>query len=105
MKNILNLTLRVAIVGTLLYGIIGTSTRVDEIKNRMPKEMESRNWQILRYEGYQLGSFTYHGGKVWYHVANKENPNIQYRVFVTLWNNELHFYYNEPETLVRAEIK
>lgn len=84
------------------YGLVGTGTKVDEIKTEAPIAIEKRGWKILRYEGYQWGSFAKHGGKVWYHVCNSDNPNIQYRVHVTKWGGELHFYYNEPETLQRV---
>jgi hypothetical protein len=93
-----------AIFAFLYYSIIGTDSRVNEIKAKAPVEMQARNWKVLRYEGFQYGSYSTHGGKVWYHVANVDNPNIQYRVFVTLWNGELHYHYGQPETLKRIEI-
>lgn len=93
-----------ALIGLALYSIVGTSGNVDEIKKLAPAEMVERNWNILRYEGYQFGSFNKHGGKVWYHVANKDNANIQYRVHVTMWDGELQYYYSEPEELNRINI-
>jgi hypothetical protein len=91
-------------IGLHYYTKIGTSTRVVEIKERIPEAMTQRGWKILRYEGYQLGSWGHHGGKVWYHVQNIDNENIQYRVFVTLWGDELHFTYGEPEKLNRVDV-
>jgi hypothetical protein len=97
------------IVASLLlaagYGIIGVGTRVDEIKAKAPADIEARGWKIKRYEGYQWGSYCNHGGKVWYHVEDVNNPNVQYRVYVTKWGNELHYTYNEPEKLSRIEVK
>ncbi len=104
MNNIKANSLIGVIILFFLYGIIGVGTRVNEIKLKAPGEMVKRNWKILRYEGYNYGSFCYHGGKVWYHVANIDNPNIQYRVYITLWNEELQFHYDEPEKLIRAEL-
>ena len=95
----------VLLVGVLSYGLVGTSTRVDEIKQRAQMEMLERGWKTLRYEGYQLGSFGRHGGKVWYHVQNINSPSTQYRVMVTLWNNELHYTYGNPEPLSRLNIE
>ena len=92
------------LVTTLGYTIAGTSSRVEEIKQRAPQEMAARDWKILRYEGFQRGAWGDHGGRVWYHVANVSNPNTQYRVFITLWEGELHFHYNQPEQLQRVEV-
>lgn len=98
------ITVIIIFITFILYGAIGTSTRVNEIKKRIPASMEERGWEILRYEGYRLGSFGNHGGKVWYHVRNKDNHEIQYRVMVTLWEDELHFVYGAPEKLSRVDL-
>jgi hypothetical protein len=95
------ITLAVLLLG---YGIVGTSGRVAEIKREAPAVIKERGWEIMRYEGYQFGSFAHHGGKVWYHVKDKTNPHIQYRVYICKWGGELHFYYNAPETLSRIQI-
>ena len=92
------------LLSVFLYGAIGVSTRVDEIKKRAPFALNERGWKILRYEGYRLGSFGNHGGKVWYHVQNINNHTIQYRIYVTLWNDELHFTYGAPEKLSRVDL-
>lgn len=86
------------------YVFVGTSERVNEIKQRVPNEISSRGWKILRYEGYQLGSLGNHGGLVWYHVQDTNRPDIQYRVYVTLWDGELHYHYNQPEVLNRINV-
>lgn len=97
--------LLIAVVFVILsYTIVGVPTRVDEIKKIAPTEMESRNWEIVRYEGFQYGSWNNHGGRVWYHVKNIDNPNIQYRVYITLWNGELQWNYGAPEILNRLDI-
>lgn len=103
MKYIVTL-IAVCMIALCTYGIIGTSSNVDQIKKLAPDVMSERGWEILRYEGYQFGSFGNHGGKVWYHVMNKNNPKIQYRVYVVLWGGELHFTYGEPEKLNRIDV-
>ena len=85
------------VVAITLYAAIGTGTRVEKIKEMAPADIAQRGWEIVRYEGYQLGSFCNHGGKVWYHVRQKDEPTKQYRVYITLWAGELHYTYGEPE--------
>lgn len=105
MEKILKTLFIIILISLLGYSIIGTDSRVASIKVLAPTEMQKRNWEILRYEGYQQGSWWNHGGKVWYHVANTDNRNIQYRVFVTQWKGELHFSYGEPEVLNRIDFQ
>ncbi len=94
-----------AIVILLAYSIVGTSNHVEEIKQKAPQAISERGWEIIRYEGFQYGSWGNHGGKVWYHVQNSENHNVQYRIYITQWNGELQFVYNKPEPLSRIELK
>jgi hypothetical protein len=93
------------LVGLLGYSLIGTSGNVEEIKQRVPQEIGQRGWEIMRYEGYQFGSWAQHGGVCWYHVRNVDNHNIQYRVQVALWNGELQWYYGKPEQLSRVDVE
>lgn len=104
MKNTLLTILIIFAVSIIGYSIIGTSVNVEKIKKLAPSKMENINWKILRYEGFEYGSWGHNGGKVWYHVANIDNPNIQYRVCITLWNNELQYAYGEPEILNRVQV-
>lgn len=92
------------IVGLLGYTLVGTDGNITELKKRVPLEVEQRNWKILRYDGFEYGSWYKHGGSVWYHVCNIDNPNIQYRVNVSIWDGELQFYYGQPEILNRLEL-
>ena len=103
MKLLTKLTL-IGILGLFIYTISGTGTRVDEIQKRAPADIESRGWTILRGEDYQWGAWMYHGGKVWFHVAEKNNPEIRYRIYITLWNNQLHYHYNSPEIINNSQI-
>lgn len=88
----------------LLYSIVGTGQNIDKIKILAPQNMAKRNWQILRYEGYNWGSWDKNGGYCWYHVCNIDNHSIQYRVKVSLWRGELQYYYGEPEKLNRVDV-
>jgi hypothetical protein len=85
----------------IAYSVIGTGTRVDDIKEVAVSEIEARNWEVLRYEGYRYGSWGSHGGKVWYHVKDKGHENTYYRVYLTMWGGEIHFVYGQPEKLER----
>lgn len=93
------------LVALIIYSMVGVGTRVDEIKKEARQAIDARGWKIMRYEGYQWGSWMHHGGKVWYHVADKENPQIQYRVYITKWSGELQFWYGPPEVLNRVDVK
>ena len=105
METLLKGIVITAVVVLIGYSIIGTDGKVDAIRKKAPLEMEERNWTIIRYEGFNYGSWGRHGGKVWYHVADIDNPNIQYRVFVTMWDGELQWHYGEPERLERFEVE
>lgn len=104
MENLVKALGVLAICLILSYTFIGTDSNVKEIRKRVPEEITSRNWEILRYEGFEYGSWNKHGGYVWYHVRNTNNHNIQYRVNVSLWDSELQWYYGEPEKLNRLEL-
>jgi hypothetical protein len=104
LTNILLIIGLILITGVLLYTCIGTCNKVEKIKKIAPNEIAKRNWKILRYEGFQYSSWDNHGGKVWYHVQNIDNPNIQYRIYITMWNNELQYHYGDPEQLQRITI-
>lgn len=86
------------------YTLVGTSGNIEYIKKEAPLHMAEKNWKILRYEGYEYGSWCNSGGKVWYHVANIDNPSIQYRIYITLWRGELQYTYGAPEQLQRIEV-
>ena len=105
MEKIIKVLIITSLTILLGYSVIGTDSRVEYIRDQAPREMKERNWEIMRYEGYQYGSWGNHGGMVWYHVRNIDNHNIQYRVYVTKWNDELHWFYNNPETLQRIQAK
>jgi hypothetical protein len=97
MQNLVKGSLITVVIMLIGYSIVGTGEKVNDIREKAPTEMSERNWRIIRYEGFEYGSWGNHGGKVWYHVENIDNKNIQYRVFVTTWNNELQWHYGQPE--------
>ena len=92
------------LVAFFYYAIVGTDGNIDEIRARAPGEMPDRGWEIMRDEGYQYGNFGKHGGYVWYHVRNTDNHTVQYRVRVTLWNDNLEYWYGAPEKLNRFNV-
>jgi len=104
MGNFVSLVIIILIIILIGYSVIGSDSKVELIKSKAPDEIKKRGWKILRYEGFQFGSWGNHGGKVWYHVSDTLNPSIQYRVFVTIWNGELQYHYDAPEVLQRIEI-
>ncbi len=87
-----------------IYALVGTNGNIQEIKERAVIEIPLRGWEIMRYEGYQFGSFGKHGGYAWYHVKTVGNDSIQYRVKVSLWDGELEYWYGQPETLNRINV-
>ena len=102
----LSIAFAIAVVIVFIgYSAVGTRTNVNKIKAIAPIEMQKRGWKILRYEGFQYGSWARNGGIVWYHVCNIDNPNIQYRVNISMWDGELQYYYGSPEVLNRIEYK
>ena len=94
----------VFVVGLFGYSVIGTKGNVETIKQMAPKVISERNWKILRYEGWQYGSWMNHGGKVWYQVCEANDSSVQYRTYVTLWDGELHFTYGAPIVLSRVNV-
>jgi hypothetical protein len=82
----------------IYYCAVGTNGNIEEITARAPTEIPERGWEIMRYEGYQYGSFGKHGGRAWYH-------SIQYRVQVSLWDGELEYWYGSPEKVSRVNVE
>lgn len=94
-----------AVILLIAYTIFGSESRIPEIKRRAPAQIEVNGYTILRYEGYQRGSWGNHGGKAWYHVAERTNPNIRYRMYATLWNGEIQFTYGPPESISNLQVE
>lgn len=94
-----------SIVLLLAYTIFGTEGRVADIKRGAEQRIQAAGFNVLRYEGYQRGSWCNHGGKAWYQVQESTNPNIRYRVYVTLWNGELMLTYGPAENVSNLQVK
>lgn len=105
LNQILMFLVTLLLLTILAYTIIGTSTKVNKIKKLVPLDVKKRGWNIMRYEGYEYGSWSHDGGIVWYHVCDTINTNIQYRVKVCLFNDELQYYYGKPEFSERMQIE
>jgi hypothetical protein len=103
MKSLL--LLNIVLLSLLSYSLIGTEGNVSQIKKLAPAVLEANNLNVLRYEGYDRGSWGHHGGKVWYHCEEKGNPTLRYRMFLTLWNGEVHLTYGAPEVVQNTDIK
>ncbi len=104
MKNAIKCVIATIVLSVFAYTVVGVGTRVDAIKEMAPAEMEARNWEVIRYEGFQYGSWDKHGGKVWYHLKDKSKDDIFYRVCVTMWDNELQYYYGDPEQYTKIDV-
>lgn len=103
MKTTLLTTLSIVIL-LITYTIVGTGSRVPEIERRAPAELEKMGFRILRCDGYQWNSWSKHGGVVWYHVAEKENPAIRYRIQCVLWAGKLQLYYGNAERVENLQL-
>jgi len=67
----------------------GTAYRdVHQIKKKAPKYLESFEYRIVGYEGFQGGMI--HGGGVWYQV--EDSDGYLYTLCVREWRGELHLY-------------
>lgn len=79
----------------LFWGInaAGCSYRnVDNIKAAAPKVWADAGYEIVGYEGYQIGSPATPGGRVWYVVTRKGDKRILYTGFLSKWGDEYHIY-------------
>lgn len=66
---------------------------VDKIKANAAKTWGAAGFEVVGYEGYQIGNFFGSpGGKVWYIVQRKDNPSVQYHGFISKWGDEYHIY-------------
>jgi hypothetical protein len=72
-----------------------SSANLDDVKNNADKTFEQAGFQIIGYEGYNLGLATfgtsYGGAYVWYTLKNK-NDGIIYEAAIQRWGNEYHIY-------------
>ena len=102
MKSFFSIALIILFIG---YSAIGTSGNVGQIKVKAIVDIPLRGWKIVRYDGFQYGSWGRHGGKVWYHVKDLKAEDVYYRVSISMWNGELQYHYGEPEKLSRVNVE
>lgn len=89
MKTISIIILFVAI--TLYFG--GCSYRhVEAIKAHAPETWRNAGFEIVGYEGYQIGAPDVPGGRVWYVVQRIGHPGVNYNGFISKWGDEYHIY-------------
>lgn len=87
------LLLVVLLTLTVFFG--GYSYRnVDVIKANAAATWDAAGFEIVGYEGYQIGDFIgpCPGGKVWYVVQRKGNSQVRYHGWVSKWGKEYHIY-------------
>jgi hypothetical protein len=65
---------------------------VDDIKAHAAKVWDDAGFEIVGYEGYQIGNPEMPGGRVWYVVIRKGDASIRYEGCITKWFGEYHIY-------------
>jgi len=89
MKTLIAIT-ALAVTG-LYFG--GCNYRnVDVIKANAPKAWSDAGFEIVGYEGYQIGGLQAPGGLVWYVVQRTGDSTIRYNGAVSKWGGEYHLY-------------
>lgn len=67
-------------------------SKVDDIKLHAKGVLEKSGFEIVGYQGYEIGNiFACPGGKVWYMFKQKDSPTI-YNGCLVKWQNEYHLY-------------
>ncbi len=91
MKTLQSLGIIIALAFSLYWG--GCSYRnVDRIKAASPVTWAAAGFQIVGYEGYQIGDPFSPGGKVWYVVQRNGDPKTRYHGYISKWGTEYHVY-------------
>ena len=65
---------------------------VEIIKANAEQTWNASGFDVIGYEGYQLGDFECPGGKVWYIVQRKGDAKVRYHGYVSKWGAEYHIY-------------
>ncbi len=72
-----------------------SSSNLDDVKKHASQTFEQAGFDIVGYEGYELGISTlgtnYGGAYVWYTLKRKDNGLI-YEASIQRWGNEYHIY-------------
>jgi len=90
MKTIIAITM-LASVGIFFGGC--NYGNVESIKANSAKAWSDAGFEVIGYEGYQIGDICgAPGGKVWHIVQRKGDPKTRYHGYVAKWGNEYHVY-------------
>jgi hypothetical protein len=69
----------------LLFG----DRRVPDIKHNAERVFNANGFDVVGYQGYQLGIFATPGGCVWYTL---KKGDITYEACLSRWGDEYHIY-------------
>jgi hypothetical protein len=78
-------------VGLIAYCCIGTKANVEYIESSAEQFFGEQGLEIVVREGYQRTASwgkCHGGGRVWYQVVRKNNPNVTYRLFLARWGED-----------------
>lgn len=88
-------TISLVAVGLMaaLFWLGGCSYRnVADIKAHAEQMWNKNGYEVIGYEGYQVGTFESPGGRVWYIVRRRGQDNVTYHGYVSKWFGEYHIY-------------
>lgn len=78
---------------TLVYLGGCNYTNVSATKENASKTFAQSGFEIVGYEGYQIGDLIGSpGGKVWYIVKRSGEPSVIYHCYLSKWGDEYHIY-------------
>lgn len=82
---------RLILAIALLVGC--SSNRVDDIKAHAEARWRELGFEVVGYDGYQLGGpGACWGGAVWYILRKIPDNGITYGGYLCKWGNEYHMY-------------
>jgi len=67
---------------------------LDHVKDRAADKWAKQGFEIVDYEGYQLGFWfgPYGGAEVWYRLKKVPDNGITYSGMLERWGDEIHVY-------------
>lgn len=92
----MNSLIRILFIASASFSAIyfgGCSYRnVGEIKSSAHSVWKHSGFEVVGYEGYQLGDIATPGGRVWYVVKRIGDDRTLYHGFISKWGDEFHIY-------------
>jgi len=80
----------------LIVLLIGSYSNLNYVKENAQQRWVSAGFEIVNYEGYQIGSLgygtSYGGARVYYNLKRIPDNGILYNAALWRWGNELHIY-------------